>query len=204
MKITFTLLAVFLLISCSQKKDYKIIPAQSANGNYVAVIEIPGGTNKKIEYNPDTGQFEIDQKNGEDRIIAFLPYVGNYGFIPSTLSDKKQGGDGDALDVLVLSEALNTGDVVEIIPIAMLKLMDEGEEDFKIIAIPADENANVLKINSFEELSERHPAVIEILKLWFINYDTDPLEITDIVSEGETLKYIENNRIENQSLQTEH
>lgn len=200
MKITSVLLMILLLISCSQKKDYKTISTQSESGNYVAVIEIPAGTNKKIEYNPESNQFEIDQKNGEDRIISFLPYIGNYGFIPSTLSDKELGGDGDAIDVLVLSEALNTGDVVEIIPIAMLKLIDEGEEDFKIIAVPAEHNLNVLKVSSYEELGKKHPTAIEILKLWFINYDTDQLEILDIVSEGETLKYIESNQIENQSL----
>src|SRR5690606_18639853 len=116
--------------------DYDQLPLLSENGYYQAVIEIPSGTNKKYEYNVTTKTFEIDQKNGRDRIINFLSYPGNYGFIPSTLSDKTKGGDGDALDVLLLSEAHQIGDVVEIIPITMLKLLDQGEEDYKIIAVP--------------------------------------------------------------------
>lgn len=196
MKKTLIILSGILLLSCTENKNYNSVATKSDNGSYVAVIEIPSGTNKKIEYNPTNNQFEIDQRNGTDRIIEFLPYPGNYGFIPSTLSDQKQGGDGDAIDVLVLSEALSTGDIIEILPIAMIKLIDEGEEDFKVLAVPKDQNLNILKINSYEELSKKHPSAIEILKLWFTGYDADQLEILDIVSETQTLRYIEKSRIE--------
>ena len=48
-----------------------------------------------------------------DRIVNFLPYPANYGFIPSTFMDKKKGGDGDALDILLISEHMVTGTVVD-------------------------------------------------------------------------------------------
>ena len=102
-------------------------------GNFNAVIEIPAGTNKKIEFNNSTQAFEVDKNNGKDRVIQFLPYIGNYGYIPSTYSNPNQGGDGDALDVLVISESVKTGSIIEIIPIAVLKLLDEGEIDYKIL-----------------------------------------------------------------------
>ena len=53
--------------------------------------------------------FIIDKKNGEERIVQFLPYVGNYGYIPSTFSDPEEGGDGDALDVTDLLSGYTFG-----------------------------------------------------------------------------------------------
>ena len=76
------------------------------------VVEIPAGTNHKIEYDPSTDSFENDKKDGKDRVISFLPYPGNYGFIPSTLMNKDRGGDGDALDILVIGESEPTGTVL--------------------------------------------------------------------------------------------
>ncbi len=159
--------------SCIKKIDYYHIPSLSAANNFNAVIEIPAGTNKKYEYNTETQSFEIDKKNGKDRIINFLPYPGNYGFIPSTFSDPKKGGDGDALDVLVLSESLEVGTVEEIIPIAVLKLIDDGELDYKIIAVPANESKQIIKANSYNVLSKNYPEVKKIIELWFLNYNID-------------------------------
>ena len=102
-----------------------------------------------------------------------MPYIGNYGYIPSTYSDPEKGGDGDALDVLVLSESLETGTIVEIIPIGVLKLIDDGEFDYKVIAIPSDSKTQIIKAKSFEEFSSKFPNIIEIIELWFLNYNKD-------------------------------
>lgn len=80
------------------------------------VIEIPAGTNKKNEFNKEKKTFEVDQKHGKDRVVEFLPYNGNYAFFTSTYSNIKLGGDGDALDVLVMSESVSTRAVIEFIP----------------------------------------------------------------------------------------
>ena len=164
---------IILLFSCKNKADFYSVSLLSNNGNYNAVIEIPAGTNKKYEYNKKTKNFEIDKKNGKDRIIQFLPYIGNYGFIPSTFSDPIIGGDGDALDVLVISENIATGTIIEIIPIAVLKLIDDGEIDYKIIAIPFDTNKQIIKTNTFEEFSIFFPEIKQIIELWFLNYNKD-------------------------------
>ena len=59
-----------------------------------AIIEVPAGTNRKLEIQPD-GQFVAELMNGVPRVVNFLPYPGNYGFIPSTLMDEARGGDGE-------------------------------------------------------------------------------------------------------------
>tara|TARA_B110000091_G_scaffold103956_1_gene112941 strand:+ start:17899 stop:18489 length:591 start_codon:yes stop_codon:yes gene_type:complete len=171
-KITFIVLFI-CLVACKNNINYYSLPLYSSNNILTAVIEIPSGTNKKYEYNNTSKAFEIDQKNGIDRVVQYLPYLGNYGYFPSTYSDPKKGGDGDALDVLVLSESVTTGSVVEVIPIGVLKLIDDGELDYKIISIPADPSKQIIKVNSFSEFSQKYPEVKKIIELWFLNYNKD-------------------------------
>ena len=170
-------IAIFVIflafVSCtrhSKIKDYDSLPLYSKNGNITAVIEIPAGTNHKIEYDKKNHEFKVEQRNGKERIVAYLPYPGNYGFLPSTYMDPTIGGDGDALDVLVISESFSTASVVEIIPVGVLFLEDGGEIDTKIIAIPAKENEKVIDIVSLNELKEKYPKTDEIIKNWFLNY----------------------------------
>lgn len=193
-----SLFIIFILfLSCNKKIDYYSVSLLSNNGNYNAVIEISAGTNKKYEYNKKTKDFEIDKKNGKDRIIQFLPYIGNYGFIPSTFSDPKIGGDGDALDVLVISERIATGTIIEITPIAVLKLIDDGEIDYKIIAIPFKKQQQIIKVNSFEEFSEKFPGIKQIIELWFLNYNKDDIaKIEGWEDEKRAVFEINKNKIE--------
>jgi inorganic pyrophosphatase len=134
------------------------------------IIEIPAGTNHKIEYDYATKTFKVDQENGKDRVIDFLPYPGNYGFIPGTLMDKEKGGDGDALDILVIAESLPTGTAIEVIPIAALELLDNGEIDTKLIAIPVDSTLRVIQATNFEDFMIEYNIVQTIIKDWFLNY----------------------------------
>lgn len=173
----------------------KNLPFQTENGFYNAIIEIPAGTNKKYEYNADILNFQIDQRDGQDRIISYLPYFANYGYIPSTLSDKSKGGDGDPIDVFVISESVSQGTLISVIPIATVQLIDDQEEDYKIIAVPTDENLNVLLIKSFEELKEKHPTIITIIETWLTNYDADPVKINGWLDELDTENYILDNAI---------
>ena len=46
------------------------------------VVEIPAGTNHKLEYHPGQGYVNDTLEGGADRVINFLPYPGNYGFVP--------------------------------------------------------------------------------------------------------------------------
>lgn len=159
--------------ACVQNKHITVYELDTFTTENVlqAVIEIPAGTNAKIEYDPSTKAFKNDKINGQDRIVNYLAYPGNYGFIPGTYSDPKKGGDGDALDILVLSASVSTGAVLEVIPIGVFKLLDKGETDYKIIAIPYEENLQTIKAKNLNTLQHSYPQVKEIITSWFLNYN---------------------------------
>ncbi len=193
---SLTLLIAVLAFACSDPvvTDYGQLNATDDSGRFQAVIEIPAGTNKKVELDKTSNTFKVDQRDGKDRIISFLPYPANYGFIAGTLSDASTGGDGDPVDVLVIAETLKTGTVISVEPVAMLKLIDDGEEDFKILAVPADDRLNVLKIKDLTDEPQKGQAIKEIIEKWFLSYDTDPAKTVGWADKAETLQYIEKNK----------
>mgnify|MGYP001208929345 CR=1 FL=1 len=148
--------------------DYKAIPAFSANGHVNAVIEIPAGSSDKREYHEATKTFPINTRNGVPRRIKFLPYPANYGYVPGTLMDKAEGGDGDALDIFVLCPALPTGTVLEVEPIGIINLIDADERDDKIIALPIDRSLLTMDVDDVRELPK---GVQDILTTWLTHYD---------------------------------
>lgn len=123
------------------------------------VVEIPAGTTDKIEYDPATGQFELD------RVIDYLPYPANYGFLEGTL-----GGDGDPLDAILLSRRLPTGSLVSGLPVAAMLLTDRGEPDEKVLLIPADPRDRLNSCATWECLTSEHPDLVLILETWFQHY----------------------------------
>ncbi len=170
-KICFILAIGLLLGACRQDSSTEIQAVGTfTDGGIRAVIEIPAGTNAKIEFNKETGAFEPDQQDGKNRIIDFLPYPGNYGFIPDTHMDTAQGGDGDALDILVIAPSMKTGTIVEVHPIAALMLLDGGEIDTKIIAVPLDSAQCVIAARDYRSFVVKYHAAHQIIQNWFLNY----------------------------------
>ena len=93
-----------------------------------AVIEIPRGSRNKYELDKVTGQFRLDRV-----LFSAVHYPGDYGLIPRTLHE-----DGDPLDILVsINEPTFTGCQIDCRPLGVLKLLDRGEPDDKIIAVPS-------------------------------------------------------------------
>jgi inorganic pyrophosphatase len=91
---------------------------------FFAVIEIPRGSKQKYEYDEKIGMLRLDRI-----LYTSTHYPANYGFIPHTLSN-----DGDALDVLVLSqESLLPMSLVECYPIGAFSMIDDNQEDEKIM-----------------------------------------------------------------------
>ncbi|MCB0628274.1 MAG: inorganic diphosphatase [Saprospiraceae bacterium] len=165
-------LLLLFLSACNQMGSNKKIaelPALTGQG-FQVVVEIPAGTNKKIEFQKDSKKFEAELIDGKERMVHFLPYPGNYGFIPSTLMDEKQGGDGDPLDVLLIAESLPTGSIVEAIPIGTLRLEDRGELDTKIIAVPLDSSLRVFPASDFQDLLMEYDPAKRIIEEWFLYY----------------------------------
>lgn len=154
---------------CQGRKDLTQLPVFGKSG-INAVIEIPAGTNRQIEYKPGELQFKIDQVNGQDRFIHFLPYPANYGFIPSTKVDLSDGSDGAPLDILVLCESVPTGTVLETQVIAALLLQEGTKKETKIIAIPSDPKLQVFPIENFKTFLLQQDAAKRIIEDWFLNY----------------------------------
>ncbi|MDO5666785.1 MAG: inorganic diphosphatase [Alcaligenaceae bacterium] len=118
---------------------------------YVA-IEIPAGSMTKYEINDD-GYIFVDRYQSMPVV-----YPANYGSLPSTL-----GGDGDPLDALVFSrEPIVPGAFIKIRPVGFLKMIDGGEDDEKIIAVPAsDIDPTYDNIQDIDDISEIELARIE-------------------------------------------
>jgi inorganic pyrophosphatase len=154
-----------------------------------AVIEIPAGTVEKRQYDIDTNTFPIDLRNGQPRLIRFLPYPANYGFIPSTRMNKEEGGDGDALDVFVLCGAVPSGTVLEVEPIGIIELLDAGERDDKLVALPVDPALRTVEADDIHELPE---AARNILVTWLLNYDPeDGAELIAVKGKADALATVE-------------
>jgi inorganic pyrophosphatase len=169
---------VLALIGCSDvpapdltpMTDLEKLDASPRAGVLHAVIEIPAGTVEKRQYDPATNTFPIDLRNGQPRLIRFLPYPANYGFIPGTKMNKEEGGDGDAVDVFVLCGALPSGTVLEVEPIGIIELLDAGERDDKLVALPTDPSLRTVEADDIHELPE---AARNILVTWLLNYDPE-------------------------------
>lgn len=138
------------------------------DGTVNVVIEIPAGTTAKYEVDHKTGLMVLEQKNGKPRYVQYLPYPGNYGFVPRTVLAKELGGDGDPLDVIVLGDAVPRGSVLRARPLGVLTLKDGGEEDSKVIM--AATGSPFEKVRSIKQLNEMFPGVTDILQTWFTSY----------------------------------
>ena len=150
--------------------------ALNEDGLYNAVIEIPAGTNDKWEVSKDGKMLEIELKNSQPRVINYLPYPTNYGFIPKTSLPIESGGDSDALDILVLSQKpLERGKVVKVKIIGMIKMKDKGLNDNKIISVLP--NSKFSKIKSIKKLQLEYPGIMDILNIWFSNYKGSKINI---------------------------
>lgn len=143
-------------------------PALAPNGYVNVVVEIPAGTISKWETDKDTGILAWEIVNGEPRKVQYLGYPGNYGMIPKTILPESLGGDGDPLDILVLGPPVERGKVIPCRLIGMLELLDNGEQDDKLIAVLP--HSPFHEINNLIELQNRFEGVLEIISLWFQNY----------------------------------
>lgn len=103
------------------------LPLEISDGHTVTVVvEIPLGGRVKYELDKTTGLLRATRV-----LYGALHYPANYGFLPRTLD-----GDGDPLDVLVLSqESVLPGSLVSARMIGVMPMNDQGDEDDKIIAV---------------------------------------------------------------------
>lgn len=108
------------------------------------IIEIPRGSRAKYELDKDSGLLKLDRV-----LYSSVYYPANYGFIPRSYCD-----DHDPLDILVLSQ-------IEVVPmcivpakvIGVMRMLDQGEADDKLIAVAAGD-PSVSHMNDISELPD--------------------------------------------------
>ena len=144
------------------------IPARAPDGRVHMLVEIPAGTNAKWEVDKKTGNLMWELRDGEPRVVRFLPYPANYGMIPGTLLPEEHGGDGDPLDVVLLGPAAPRGRVLATRLVGVLLLVDQGERDDKLLAVAS--GGPFADVSDLADLEERHPGVTSILETWFTSY----------------------------------
>lgn len=148
--------------------DYGTINAINPDSTVNMIVEIPAGTTAKYELNKVSYDLKIDSIDGLPRFIDYLGYPGNYGMIPNTILPKSQGGDGDPLDIILLGPAVARGSVQKVSIIGVLELLDNGEQDDKLIAI--DPKLNWSRISDIEDLDKFYPGAKSIIATFFQNY----------------------------------
>ncbi len=120
------------------------------------IIEIPKGSPNKYEIDKETGLIALDRAN-----YSSAPYPFDYGFVPQTLWD-----DGDALDIIVPTTfPLATGILVRVRPVALIEMIDSGESDFKVVAVPVDDK-RWDDVTDLEDLNKHH------VKEWIHFFET--------------------------------
>lgn len=111
-----------------------------------AIIEIPQRSKAKYELDKDSGLLRLDRV-----LYSSVHYPANYGFIPQTL-----GEDNDPLDILVLSQiAIQPLCIVQAKVIGVMRMIDNGEADDKIIAV-AEDDMSVAHYTHVDELPLHH------------------------------------------------
>ncbi|WP_066833689.1 inorganic diphosphatase [Rufibacter ruber] len=151
------------------KKNLRELPALTQTKHWQAVIETPAGSSHPLVYAAEQKEFVPQTEAGQPRQLEFLPYPANHGFIPSTLVDSAQGRPAAPLPVLVISEKLEPGTVLEILPVGVMILDRDGELHHLIIAVPARPSEQTISPNSYSDFSARYPAVKSILQQWYLN-----------------------------------
>ncbi len=145
--------------------DIKKLPVGKNPPEEVNVfIEIPAGVSVKYELDKDSGAIFVDRF-----LFTEMNYPFNYGFIPNTLA-----GDGDPIDVLVLSsKPVVPGVVIPSRPIGMLDMDDEAGHDEKIIAIPLPKiDKKFAEVDDIEKLDSK---IKDEIQYFFENYKkTEP------------------------------
>ncbi len=122
-----------------------------------AVVEVPKGSKTKYELDKKSGLIKVDRV-----LFSSVHYPANYGFLPQTYCD-----DRDPLDILILGqEAVAPLSIMLARPIGVMKMLDQGEKDDKIIAV----HANDPEYSHFRHIDELAPHRLREVRRFFEDY----------------------------------
>ncbi len=129
------------------------------------IVEVPvGGQPIKYEMDKEAGALVVDRF-----LYTPMTYPGNYGFVPHTLSE-----DGDPIDVLICNtRPLVPGCVINVRPIGVMVMEDDGGKDEKIIAVPVPKlTQRYDKIKNYTDMPE---ITLKQIEHFFTHYkDLEP------------------------------
>lgn len=135
------------------------------------IIEIPKGSNNKYEVDKATGLIKLDRAN-----YSAAAYPFDYGFTPQTLWE-----DGDPLDVIVLTTyPLHPGILVGARPVAVMEMIDSGESDYKIIAVPVEDK----RWDDVKDLHDLNKHMLKEFQHFFETYKALKGKPAPVVIEG--------------------
>jgi len=153
------------------------IPLEAGDGAYNMVVEIPKMTKPKMEVatKEENNPIAQDEKKGKLRDYHG-PIFWNYGCLPQTWEDPnvnhpelKCFGDDDPIDVVEIgSSALSMGSVVPVKPLGVLAMIDDGELDWKVLAVSVDDPL-AKEYNDIEDVPD---AITDGIREWFRWYKT--------------------------------
>jgi len=147
---------------------------------YNFVNEIPKNTKAKMEVSTKEASNPIAQDIKKGKLRDYHgPIFWNYGCLPQTWEDPniehpvvKCKGDNDPVDVVEIgSKTLAMGTVTKVKALGVLAMIDDGELDWKVIAINA-EDPLAAKLNDIEDVEKNMPGVVSGIREWFRWYKT--------------------------------
>lgn len=164
------------------------VPAKKIKKNesevlYNMVVEVPRWSNAKMEIatKEPLNPIKQDVKKGKLRYVANIfphkGYIWNYGALPQTWEDPTHKdkdtdccGDNDPIDVCDIgAQVCSPGEVIQVKVLGILAMIDEGETDWKVIAInTADPDAK--HINTLDDVRKSRPGHLEATVDWFRKY----------------------------------
>ena len=144
------------------------------------VVEISKGSKVKYELDKDTGLLEVDRV-----LYSSVVYPENYGFIPQTLAD-----DDDPLDAIVLmQEPIQPMSLLEVRPIGLLPMVDEGENDENILCVHV-EDPQYEAFTHVNELPEHRMNEIKQFFKEYKNLEGKEVEVGEISGPEDAVEYI--------------
>jgi inorganic pyrophosphatase len=156
------------------------IPLQAGPNLFHYVNEIPKGTRAKMEICTTEASTPIrqDVKKGKLRFFGYGDIPFNYGAFPQTWEDPSTPhpltgavGDNDPIDVVEIGTPIGVGEVAIVKVLGCLALIDEGETDWKVIAVRKG-HPLFDQLNDIQELQQLLPKCVDEIRSWFHMYKT--------------------------------
>jgi nucleosome-remodeling factor subunit len=157
--------------------------ADQSNHVYNMIVEIPRWTNAKMEMatKEPLSPIKQDEKKGLPRFVHNIfphhGYIWNYGALPQTWEDPSHKdettgahGDNDPIDVIEIGSKIHKrGAVVQVKILGTLALLDEGETDWKLVAIDVNDPL-ASNVNNIDDVNKHFPGLLKETHEWFRVY----------------------------------